>query len=93
MKKPEIKAVVQQNMKDSRMTSDEVIARLEAMALGEIPTKTTETPSRTYGSPTVKAEYDVISAIDKMGKIYALFVDKQIVQNIGLEIIDDDQED
>ena len=82
-----IKAEVERRMKASRMTADEVIKRLEAMTMGDAPTKTIIVDGK-----VVKEEYDVITATDKMGKIYALFVDKQIVENIGLEIIDDDQE-
>ncbi len=90
LKKPEIKAEVLDRMRQSRMTADEVIARHEAMALGEIPTKTIELPSQTWGKPTYRREYDVQGATEKLGKIHALYVDKQIVENIGLEIIDDD---
>lgn len=86
LQKPEVKAELEQRMKASRMTSDEVIKRLEAMATGDLATKTT------IMGDDVKEEYDVIAATDKMGKIYALFVDKQIVEIDGLEIIDDDQE-
>jgi phage terminase small subunit len=80
-----VKAEVAKRMKDSRMSADEVIKRLEAMAQGDVPTKTVKYDGE------IREEYDVISATDKMGKIYALFVDKQIVENIGLEIIDDDE--
>ena len=59
----DIRAEITKRMRDSRMTADEVIARLEAMALGEIPTKTVETPGVVWGQPVVKSEYDVISAL------------------------------
>ena len=88
LQKPEVKAELAKRMKASRMTADEVIKRLEAMTMGDAPTKTIIVDGK-----VVKEEYDVITATDKMGKIYALFVDKQIVENIGLEIIDDDEED
>ena len=83
--KPDVKAEVAKRMAESRMTSDEVVARLQAMAAGEVPTKTVETEGKEL------VTYDVLQALDKMGKIYALFVDKQIVENIGLEIIDDEE--
>ena len=85
LKKPEIKAEVAKRMAESRMTSEEVVARLQQMAAGEVPTKTVETEGKEL------VTYDVLQALDKMGKIYALFVDKQIVENIGLEIIDDEE--
>ena len=84
----DIKAEVERRMKASRMTSDEVIKRLEAMTMGDAPTKTI-----ILDGEVVREEYDVIGAIDKVGKIYALFVDKLQVENIGLEIIDDDEEE
>ena len=89
--KPEVSVAVSQRMKESQMSADEVIKRLEAMALGEIPTKIIEMPSKLYEKPTQRKEYDVLGAVDRMGKIYALFVDRQIVEHIdGLEIVDDD---
>ena len=82
----DVKAEVDRRMKESRMTADEVVKRLQGMADGSIPTKTTQVGDNT------KLEWDVLTASDKMGKIYALFVDKQVVQLEGLEIIDDDED-
>ena len=84
---PDVKAEVARRMKESRMSSEEVIKRLEAMATGDLATKTT------IMGDSVKEEYDVITATDKMGRIYALFVDKQVIELEGLEIIDDDEEE
>ena len=86
LKNPNIKAEIERRMKHSRMSADDVIDGLEEMAKGTTPTKIVT------GSHERK-EYDLLAAYDKMGKIYALFVDKQIVENIGLEIIDDDETD
>ena len=68
------------------MSSDELIQRLKGMADGSIPTRTVSSGKETT------VVYDVLAASEKVGKIYALFIDKQIVENIGLEIIDDDEE-
>lgn len=86
LQNPEVKAEVARRMKESRMTADEVITGLELMALGTAPTKLVT------GSHA-REEYDLLAAHDKMGKIYALFVDKLDVTVMGLEIIDDDEKD
>ena len=88
----EIKAEVERRMKATRMTADDIVKRLEDMAEGMIPTKWVKSPSRIHGQPTVREEYDTRGALQDLGKVYALFVDKQIVENIGLEVIDDDEE-
>ena len=89
----DIKAELQRMMKANRMTPEEIVSRYEAMVDGDIPTKTIERPSNTYGKPTYHREYDTKGALQDLGKVYALFVDKQIVENIGLEIVDDTDAD
>ena len=64
------------------MAPEDIITRLEAMAEGRIPTK------KVVGSNS-RMEWDTRGALQDLGKVYALFVDKQIVENIGLEIVDD----
>jgi len=93
LRNPEIKAELERRMAESRITPEQIIARLDAMAEGKIPTKIIEMPSRTYGKPVVKKEYDTRGALQDIGKVYALFVDKQIVENIDLEIVDDEESD
>ena len=78
-----VKAEIASRMKASRISSDEVIKRMEAMALGDLPTKTVT------GSHS-REEYDTKAATDSLGKIYALFIDKTIIELDGLEIIDED---
>ena len=80
-------------MAERRVTPEQIIARLELMAEGSIPTRIVESPSKTYGKPTQRREYDTKGALQDLGKVYALFVDKQIVENIGLEIVDDEESD
>lgn len=86
LSKPVIKAEVARRMKENRMSSDELIQRLKGMAEGSIPTRTVTTGK----DKTVV--HDVLAASEKVGKIYALFIDKQVIELEGLEIIDDDEE-
>jgi len=82
--KPNIKEYLQELLA-TRMTADEVVMRLQAMATGLIPTRTIES------STGERKEYDVLGALDRMGRIHALFVDRQITEQIqGLDIIDDE---
>ena len=91
LKNTEIKAEIERVMAERRVTPDQIIARLELMAEGTIPTRVVESPSKTYGKPTQRREYDTRGALQDLGKVYALFIDKQIVENIGLEIVDDEE--
>ena len=86
LQKPEVKAELERRFEKSRMSKGEIVARIEAMAAGDIPT-------RTVRGSQEREEYDVLAATEKMGKVHALFVDKQIVEIEGLEIIDDDEEE
>ena len=93
LKNTEIKAEIERVMAERRVTPEQIIARLEAMAEGTIPTRIVESPSQLYEKPKVRREYDTKGALQDLGKVYALFVDKQIVENIGLEIVDDEESD
>ena len=88
--KPHIKEELKRRYESKRMSTEEIVARIEGMVEGTIPTKVVETPSQMYGKPTLRKEYDTRGALQDLGKVYALFVDKQIVENIGLEIVDDE---
>lgn len=98
-----IKSEVAKRMTASRVSSDMVIQHLGSMAKGETPTKTVikklgvkpgEQETVVISEVVEITEtYDVLTAEDRMGKIYALFIDKQIVELDGLEIIDDDEEE
>ena len=89
--KPHIKAELQRRYEAGRMSPEDIVARLEAMAEGTIPTRVVESPSQLYEKPKVRKEFDTKGALQDLGKVYALFVDKQIVENIGLEIVDDEE--
>jgi len=89
--KPHIKAELQRRYEAGRMSPEDIVARLEAMAEGTIPTRIVESPSQLYEKPKVRKEFDTRGALQDLGKVYALFIDKQIVENIGLEIVDDEE--
>ena len=89
--KVHIKEELKRRYEACRMSPEDIVARLEAMAEGSIPTRIVEIPSKTYGRPTQRKEFDTRGALQDLGKVYALFIDKQIVENIGLEIVDDEE--
>ena len=93
--KPYIKEELKRRFEAGRMSTEEIVARIEGMVEGRIPTKVVKAPSHVYGKDPVIAreEYDTQGAVRDLGKVYALFVDKQIVENIGLEIVDDEESD
>ena len=95
LRKPQIKEELKRRFQASRMSTEEIVARIEGMVEGRIPTKVVKAPSHVYGKDPVIAreEYDTQGAVRDLGKVYALFVDKQIVENIGLEIVDDEESD
>jgi phage terminase small subunit len=91
LKNVEIRDEVERIMASSRMSPADITKRLELMADGTIPTKIVKTPSRTYGKPTIREEYDTKGATESMGKIYALFIDRSQVEDIShLNITDDE---
>lgn len=86
LRKPHIKARLEELMADTIMSSKEVAARLGEMSRGERPTKriTDDTGERQF--------YDEESALELLGKYHAIFTERHIVEQIdGLEIVDDDE--
>jgi hypothetical protein len=88
LRQSHIKEVIEQRLKENQLSVDVIVARLQAMVEGSIPTKVIETPSKLYDKPIVRKEFDTLGALRDLGKVYALFAEKTIVENIGLEIID-----
>jgi len=84
LNKPEVKEELEKRFAESRVSSSQVIARLDAMAEGKIPTKIVT------GSHARK-EYDHKAAADSLAKVYALFQDK-IELNISHLNITDEQD-
>ena len=80
----DIKLEIARRMKVSKLTADDVVKALGAMALGATPTKIVE------GSHS-REEYDLLSAMEKVGKVFALFVDKSIVEIDNLDIVDEEE--
>ena len=80
---PEIKEELNKRLKAGRMTSEEIIQRLELMAMGELPTKTV------LGAQARK-EYNTESATVNLGRTQALFTDKYDLGISHLNITDDE---
>ena len=71
------------------MTADEVVFRLGQQARGFAPTKRVDRVDKQL-MLWDREEYDMLAALDRMGKYHALFADKLIVEDtLGLEIVDD----
>ena len=81
LQKPEVKEAIENRMQQSRMSANEVIQRLETMSMGLQPTKVVT-------GAMEREEYDVMGALEKMGKIYALFQDKIELNISHLNITD-----
>ena len=82
LQKPEIKAAIEERFDQARISSQELINRLDKMAMGQLPTK------RVTGSHA-RAEFDTLAAADKLARIYALFQDKVELEISHLNITDD----
>lgn len=80
--KPEVKEELEKRFKEERISSSELIRRLDKMALGEIPTKVVK------GSHA-REEYDTKAAADSLARVYALFQDKIELNISHLDITDD----
>ena len=81
--KPDIRAELAERMKSTRLTADDVIMALGAMATGATPTKIVE------GSHS-REEYDMRLAMVDVGKVFALFHDKIDLDISRLNISDED---
>ena len=85
LKDVEIRKELQRRMDEYTMEASEVLSRLGQMAKGEIPTKTV------IKGKKVTVHYNEESALEKVGKIHAMFIEKHITLFDDLEIIDDDE--
>jgi phage terminase small subunit len=74
LQKPDVKEELEKRLAESRISSSELIKRLDMMAMGELPTKVVK------GSHE-REEYDTKAAADSLARVYALFKD-----NIDLNI-------
>ena len=81
LQKKEIAEELNKRFEASRVSPEEVIQRLDAMARGQLPTKIVE------GSHA-RQEYDTRAAAVDLGKVYALFHDKIELNISHLDIED-----
>ena len=85
LRHPLVIAEMKRRMKAAGMEAEEVTMRLTAQARGQRPTKVVKQDGRTVET------FDELGALEKVGKVHAMFVDKSVVHEIeGLEVIDDD---
>lgn len=85
--KPYIREAINKRLAEMKVSQDEIFARLGQMSRGELPTKITKSGS------VEKKEYDALSASEKVGKVYAMFVDKLQLDIDGIELVDVDMDD
>ena len=88
LRNPNVLRYIKRHLDHYALSSDEVIAKLGAMARGEIPTKTV----RRQDGEVVKVEtfYDERLALENVAKVQGLFVDRHSIERIdGIEVIDD----
>lgn len=83
LKKPEVREELERRFAESRISSSELIARIDAMAAGEQPTKI-------ITGSHAREEYDKLGAAEKLARIYALFQDKIELNISHLNITDDE---
>lgn len=69
---PVIRDEIEKRMDEIAMQAEEVLARLGAMARGELPTRRVRKP----GETEEELHYDSIAALDKIGRHFAMFTDK-----------------
>ena len=87
LKNAEIQARIQELIEESKLDAEAVLVSLGKMARGELPTKTTK-----YKDGDIREDFDVIKAIELIGKYHALFAEKHIISELdGLEVMDDEE--
>jgi phage terminase small subunit len=85
LQKPEVKEELERRLAKSRITQEELIRRLDMMAMGELPTKVIK------GSHE-REEYDTKAAADSLARVYALFKDSVDLNISHLNITDTEEE-
>ncbi len=86
LKNVEIRAEIAYRLLETKITGEEIIARLGAMARGEIPTSVT-----VFASGAIRENFDTIVALEKIARLYSMFVDTVIIDLDGLNITVDDE--
>jgi len=79
-----IKAEIAKRIAELCMGKDEILIRLGEQARGETPTKVT------YNEyDEVKKEYATHQALQSLGKVFALFQERHIVEIDGIKFVDE----
>lgn len=71
LRKPKIRAAIEERMSELAMSADEVLLRLGSMAKGEAPTKRVVRTGEDSGSD--ERHYDQAKALELVGKAFGLF--------------------
>ena len=85
MRNEEVREEINRRMDKHALEGEEVLARLGQMARGVMPTKIVKRGRK------VAEHFDAESALEKVGRASALFIDRHIFNLDELEIIDDDE--
>ena len=89
LRNPNVIRYIKRHLDHYALSSEEVIAKLGAMARGEIPTRTVH---RDDGNGSVRKEtyYEERAALEDVAKAHGLFVDRHQIERIdGIEVIDE----
>jgi hypothetical protein len=79
---------IKRHLKNYALSTEEVVAKLGAMARGEIPTKTV------VRGDEVQQHYDEQGALENVAKVHGLFIDRHTIERIdGLQVVDADPDE
>ena len=84
LSKVDIQQAIKARIDELCISKDEVLVRLGKMARVELPTKVF---INEYEEE--KKSFETLNALEKLGKIHAMFVDKVQIEAYGLEFIDE----
>ena len=92
LRKPHIVRYIKRHLEMYALSVDEVVAKLGAMARGEIPTRSVH---RSDGTKTsVDEHYEERLALENIAKMNGLFVDRHQFERIdGIQVIDEDEDE
>ena len=89
LRNPNVVRYIKRHLDHYALSSEEVIAKLGAMARGEIPTRTVH---RDDGNGAVRTEtyFEERVALEDVAKAHGLFVDRHQIERIdGIEVVDE----
>lgn len=79
----DIQEAIKERILELSISKDEVLVRMGAMVRGEVATKIVD---------KIKT-FDTLAATRDMGKVHAMFIDKQITTVEGMEFIEEEDND